>query len=65
MSDGDIEADNCLIVVIGRGRTSRRRLRVRAKCLAKALGVFRPLFGTYHTTKPTVVFPDTHVEVLA
>lgn len=62
---GDSEDGNSLIVVVGCGRTSRRRLRVRAKCLAKALCVFRPVFGVFHTTKPVAVLPDTYVEVMA
>ena len=62
---GDSEDGNSLIVVVGLGRTSRRRLRVRAKCLAKAHGVFRPLFGVYHTTKTVEVLPDTYLEVMA
>lgn len=65
IEEGDSEVCIDPITLIGRGRTSRRRMRVRAKFLAKSFGVIRPFFVTYHTTKPTVVFPDTYFEVMA
>lgn len=52
------------IVVVG-WRTSRRRLRVRAKQLAKEMGVNRPYMYTFHTRKEVAVGFDTHLEVMA
>ncbi len=52
------------VVVVGR-YASRRKTRVRAKRIARAMGLIRPVYWTYHTPHPVAVSPDMHVEVLA
>lgn len=61
---GDTEDGSATIVVVGFGRTSRRRLRVRAKFLAKQIDVFHPHIGVYHTQKTVEVLADMHVEIM-
>ena len=60
----DDENGNVDIVVIGAGRTSRRRLRVRAKFLARQIGVCHPVCRARHTKETVEVLADMHVEIM-